>query len=554
MAKVLAVCLSEKSDEGQSAPGMRGIFSAVRALEDMCIVPPLVGAIHRRIAAGGTKPGAQDYATPEMLHHLWQRATSERDRAFVALVILSWLCFWRVGESASVRPFDLLEGGGVSFYRTKSCGPRGWHRRPLFKFGMAWASYLSEYCKPHDLPTDRPIFGRGEAVLEDYLTTLLHGSRWSGYAWHSLRRGGAASCWNQKPGLPYFKWWGGWACTGVAMRYATAFLDHGVLESLALPCPGTGVEEPPVVNCLSLWGSAMFGADAVEESMGFVGAILGPALPHPGAVAAEPHATVEGGDHGGPPGHESESSSTSSESSSSCESSDSDVRIIKPPVGKRPPTDPAFRIGAEERPAAPGHGGGGGQGDASVSGMYPHQQYGTRQTDAEFGVRASPVVLKGGGAGWPAGGSGRCPPGSPPPHPSAVYLGPAPRKLRLGRDHRLIDVPLAMRGRAKARSSRPRAFQQSSGGASATPNSSSSPFSCFSSCASRQLGSLLPRPPPPRSPPALVLARGGCAGGVAPVCPIHGGPGAVSALDRTLVVLPFGAHVEEVPYVSGEDV
>ena len=60
MAEVLAVCLSEKADEGQSASGMRGIFSTVRALEDMCIVPPFVGAIHRRIAGGGggAKQGA----------------------------------------------------------------------------------------------------------------------------------------------------------------------------------------------------------------------------------------------------------------------------------------------------------------------------------------------------------------------------------------------------------------------------------------------------------------------------------------------------------------
>ena len=294
LVEVLAVCLSGKSDEGQSASGMRGVFSAVRALEDLCIAPPLVGAIHRRIAAGGTKPGAQDYATPEMLRYLWRRATLEMDCALVALIILSWLCFWRVGESASVHPFNLLERGGVSFYRTKSGGPRGWHRRPLFKYGMSWATYLSEYCERHDLPTDRPIFDGGEAALEECLTTLLQGSRWSGFAWHSLRRGGAASCWNQKPGLPYFKRWGGWASNGVAMRYATAFLDHGVLESLALPCPRAGVEDPPVVNCLSLWGSAMFGADAVEESLGYVGAVLGPALPEPGAVAAEPHATVRG--------------------------------------------------------------------------------------------------------------------------------------------------------------------------------------------------------------------------------------------------------------------
>ena len=176
LAEVLAVCLSGMSDDGQSASRMRGIFSAVRALEHLCIVPPLVGPIHRRIAAGGNKSGAQDYATPEMLRHLWRRATSERDCGLVALIILSWLSFWRVREAASVRPFDLLERGGVSFHRTKSGGPRGWHRRPLLKYGMSWATYLSEYCERHVLPMDRPIFNGGEAALEDCLTTLLQGS------------------------------------------------------------------------------------------------------------------------------------------------------------------------------------------------------------------------------------------------------------------------------------------------------------------------------------------------------------------------------------------
>ena len=201
--------------------------------------------------------------------------------------------------------------------------------------------------------------GRRSLSGGDRLTTLLRGSRRSDYAWHSLKRGGTASCWNQKPGLPYFKWLGGWASTRVAMRYATGFLAHGVLASLALPCPGSEVGEPQVVNCLSLSGSAIFGADAVADSLGYVGSVLGPALPHPSAVAVEPPATVVGGGGGGAPGHESDGSSTSSEGSSSCESSDSDVTIIEPAIGKRVTPGLAFRVGNKERPAGSIWGGGG---------------------------------------------------------------------------------------------------------------------------------------------------------------------------------------------------
>ena len=57
-----------------------------------------------------------------------------------------------------------------------------------------------------------------------------------------------------------------------------------------------------------------------------------------------------------------------------------------------------------------------------------------------------------------------------------MFLGPVPRKLRLGRDHRLNDVPLAMRGRAAVRSGRPRAFQQSFKDARGSPDPLSSPF------------------------------------------------------------------------------
>ena len=114
----------------------------------------------------------------------------------------------------------------------------------------------------------------------------------------------------------------------------TVNVDREVLASLALPCPRSEVGEPQVFNCLSLRGSAMFGADTVEEFLRYVGSVLSPTSPHPGVVAVEPPATVEGGGAGGAPGHELDSSSISSKGSNSCESSNSDVRILQPPVGK----------------------------------------------------------------------------------------------------------------------------------------------------------------------------------------------------------------------------
>ena len=73
--------------------------------------------------------------------------------------------------------------------------------------------------------------------------------------------------------------------------------------------------------------------------------------------------------------------------------------------------------------------------------------------------------MKGGGGRLARKWEWRLSPQEVPPHPNAVFSGPAPRKLRLVRDHRLNDVPLAMRGRAKARSGRQRASRQNSTGA-----------------------------------------------------------------------------------------
>ena len=317
------------------------------------------------------KPGAQDYATPEKLRHLWQRVDTEGGRAFVALIFLSGICFWRVGKAASVRPFHLLEAGGVSFDRTKSGGPKGWHRRPLFKFGMSLAGYLSHYRAQQELPLNETIFCGGGAVLEDWLATLLQGSQWGSYAWHSVRRGGTASCRNQKPGLPYFKWWGGWASTGLPCATQQFSL---IMESWGhWPCRGLGRK----LESLN-WSTAyLYGVLLCLGRMRWMkpwvtwGASLVLLAQHLGAVAVELFATVVGRSDGGAPGHESDSSSTSSEGSSSCESSDSDVRIIEPPVGAGVPAGPAFRVETDGQPVGRNQAGGGGGGTAKAQTASP---------------------------------------------------------------------------------------------------------------------------------------------------------------------------------------
>ena len=139
MAEVLAVCLSKKSEEGESASGMRGIFSAVRALEDVCIIPPLVGAIHRRIAGGGGGGGgcqARGAMRPQRCSATcgsrlprrgtapsWPLSSFPRS-AFGGLV--SW---------PQCAPSTYLRREGYPS-TARSWAARGWHRRPLYKFGV----------------------------------------------------------------------------------------------------------------------------------------------------------------------------------------------------------------------------------------------------------------------------------------------------------------------------------------------------------------------------------------------------------------------------------
>ena len=141
-----------RSGQGQSASGMRGIFAAVRALEDLCILPPTVLPLHRRIAGGRSQPKGQDYATPPMLREVWSAASTDQQRVVATLGVLSWVCFLRVGEAASIRMCD-VEDTSLVFFRSKP-KQQGWHRRPLARYPAARAGWLRDYARIHDVAWD----------------------------------------------------------------------------------------------------------------------------------------------------------------------------------------------------------------------------------------------------------------------------------------------------------------------------------------------------------------------------------------------------------------
>ena len=59
-------------------------------------VAGVVQPIHWRLAKAGAQSGAQEYACPVMLRHLVESAKSADDRAVVAMVLVSYVCFLQV--------------------------------------------------------------------------------------------------------------------------------------------------------------------------------------------------------------------------------------------------------------------------------------------------------------------------------------------------------------------------------------------------------------------------------------------------------------------------
>ena len=74
--------------------------------------------------------------------------------------------------------------------------------------------------------------------------------------WHALRRGDVGACWARNHDLAYFKWWGRWQSTAVALQHATRWTNPPVIAPTVLPAwtPGEGPSpEPSRVGLASIW-------------------------------------------------------------------------------------------------------------------------------------------------------------------------------------------------------------------------------------------------------------------------------------------------------------
>ena len=179
---------------------------------------------------------------------------------FGALAILSWVCFLRVGETAGIRVSDLARVGFVQFWNSKA-GDEGYTTRPLCRYADRVRAWLHRHMVSLGRSSDMLVWQSGEAGLEACMAETLAGTAYAHARWHALRRGGAAASWARKPDLTYYKWWGRWQSTAVAMQYATKWSDPGVVAPTILPAwsrDGGPLPIPERVGVLALWGSPMF--------------------------------------------------------------------------------------------------------------------------------------------------------------------------------------------------------------------------------------------------------------------------------------------------------
>ena len=307
-AATLAGLLAERAQAGATASALRGIISAIRAVEDLQWLPPTVMTLHKRIAAGAASSGSQPYLSPAGMVQLVERAKDSRNgTVFSALAIISWVCYLRVGEAAGIRVSDLALAGFVQFWNSKT-GEEGYTTRPLYRYADGVRAWLHRHMVSLGRSSDMLVWQSGEAGLEAGMAEALAGKAYARARWHALRQGGAAATWARKPDLAYYTWWGRWQSTAVAMQYGTKWSDPGVVAPTVLPAWSRDrgpLPTPERVGVLALWGSPMF--------PNIAGALSTPTKRKPRRPRGEGPGTTEGGTVGG--GDEGDQAATELEES-----------------------------------------------------------------------------------------------------------------------------------------------------------------------------------------------------------------------------------------------
>ena len=289
---------AERAQAGATASALRGIISAVRAVEDLQWLQPTVTTPHKRIAAGAASSGSQPYLSPAGWVQLVERARDSRiGTVFSALAVISWVCYLRVGEAAGIRVSDLAMPGFVQFWNSKT-GEEGYTTRPLYRYADGVRAWLHRHMVSLGRSSDMLVWQSGEAGLDAGMAETLAGTSHARARWHALRRGGAAATWARKADLAYYKWWGRWQSTAVAMPYGTKWSDPGVVAPTVLPAWSRDrgpLPTPERVGVLALWGSPMFPSIAGALS---TPTKRKPRRPRGGGPGATESGTVESGDEG----------------------------------------------------------------------------------------------------------------------------------------------------------------------------------------------------------------------------------------------------------------
>ena len=110
---------------------IRRITSAVRAVEDLRLIPLAITTLHKRIGVGAASARSQLHLPPAGLVILVENATKFRYGPLLgALATLAWVTFRRVGEVATIYVANIALPGSSQFWYSKN-GDEGYTTRTL---------------------------------------------------------------------------------------------------------------------------------------------------------------------------------------------------------------------------------------------------------------------------------------------------------------------------------------------------------------------------------------------------------------------------------------